>query len=63
MRDAHDQAHPIIAGGKTVNLPSEDHTLALRAHDATHSRHHDLDEMGIAEAAREEKKRARDPRW
>jgi len=52
--------HEIIAGGKAVNLPSKDHTLVLRADDVNHGLQHDLDEMGIAKTAREEKKRARD---
>src|SRR5579871_2134846 len=52
--------HEIIAGGKDVNLPSRDHTLVLRADDVNHAKQHDLDDMGIAKTAREEKKRARD---
>ncbi len=32
----------------------------LRADDVNHGRQHDLDDMGIAKTAREEKKRARD---
>ena len=52
--------HEIIAGGKSVNLPSKDHTLVLRADDVNHGLQHDLDELGIAKTAREEKKRARD---
>ena len=52
--------HEIIAGGKAVNLPSKDHTLVLRAEDVNHGLQHDLDELGIAKTAREEKKRARD---
>ncbi len=52
--------HEIIAGGKAVNLPSADHTLVLRAEDVNHGLQHDLDKLGIAKTAREEKKRARD---
>ena len=52
--------HEIIAGGKAVTLPSKDHTLVLREKDVNHGLQHDLDEMGIAKTAREEKKRARD---
>jgi uncharacterized radical SAM superfamily Fe-S cluster-containing enzyme len=52
--------HEIIAGGKDVNLPSRDHTLVLRAEDVKHGLQHDLDDLGIAKTAREEKKRARD---
>jgi len=52
--------HEIIAGGKKVNLPSTEHTLVLRADDVNRERQHDLDELGIAKTAREEKKRARD---
>jgi tetraether lipid synthase len=52
--------HEIIAGGKKVNLPSVEHNLVLRADDVNHGLQHDLDELGIAKTAREEKKRARD---
>ncbi len=52
--------HEIIAGGKKVNLPTADHTLVLRAEDVNHGVQHDLDDLGIAKTAREEKKRARD---
>jgi 7,8-dihydro-6-hydroxymethylpterin dimethyltransferase len=52
--------HEIIAGGKQVNLPSKDHSLVLRAEDVSRERQHDLDVLGIAKTAREEKKRARD---
>ena len=52
--------HEIIAGGKSVNLPSKDHTLVLRADDVNQGLQHDLDKLGIAKTAREEKKRARD---
>src|SRR5262249_18454341 len=52
--------HEIIAGGKQVALPSKDHSLILRAEDVNHGLQHDLDKLGIAKTAREEKKRARD---
>ncbi len=52
--------HEIIAGGKSVNLPSKDHSLVLRAEDVNHGLQHDLDKLGIAKTAREEKKRQRD---
>lgn len=54
--------HEIIAGGKNVNLPSTEHSLVLRAEDVNRERQHDLDKLGIAKTAREEKKRARDAR-
>jgi 7,8-dihydro-6-hydroxymethylpterin dimethyltransferase len=52
--------HEIIAGGKSLNLASKDHSLVLRAEDVNHAKQHDLDDLGIAKTAREEKKRARD---
>jgi uncharacterized radical SAM superfamily Fe-S cluster-containing enzyme len=52
--------HEIIAGGKSVNLPTKEHTLVLRADDVNHGLQHDLDDIGVAKTAREEKKRARD---
>ncbi|MBV8846576.1 MAG: radical SAM protein [Bryobacterales bacterium] len=52
--------HEIIAGGKKVNLPTMEHSLVLRAGDVNRERQHDLDALGIAKTAREEKKRARD---
>jgi hypothetical protein len=52
--------HEIIAGGKAVNLPTKDHTLVLRQDDVNHGLQHDLDNLGIAKTAREEKKRERD---
>jgi hypothetical protein len=52
--------HEIIAGGKKVNLPTAEHSLVLRADDVNRERQHDLDSLGIAKTAREEKKRARD---
>jgi 7,8-dihydro-6-hydroxymethylpterin dimethyltransferase len=52
--------HEIIAGGKSVNLPSHEHHLVLNMEDVAKGRQHDLDDAGIAKTAREEKKRARD---
>jgi uncharacterized radical SAM superfamily Fe-S cluster-containing enzyme len=52
--------HEIIAGGKKVNLPTVEHSLVLRPKDVNRERQHDLDNLGIAKTAREEKKRARD---
>jgi 7,8-dihydro-6-hydroxymethylpterin dimethyltransferase len=52
--------HEIIAGGKNVSLKSKDHTLVLRVEDVNHAKQTDLDKLGIAKTAREEKKRARD---
>ena len=52
--------HEIFAGGKQVALPSADHSLVLRIEDVQHAKQTDLDKLGIAKTAREEKKRARD---
>ena len=52
--------HKIFAGDKSVELPTVEHQLVLRAADVNHRRQTDLDERGIAKTAREEKKRARD---
>jgi uncharacterized radical SAM superfamily Fe-S cluster-containing enzyme len=52
--------HEIFAGGKKVGLESAKHSLVLRADDVNHGKQQDLDKLGIAKNAREEKKRARD---
>jgi len=52
--------HEIIAGGKNVQLNSSDHSLVLDPEAVAAGRQTDLDEMGIAKTAREEKLRARD---
>src|SRR3984885_13438509 len=52
--------HEIVAGGKAVNLKSKDHSLVLRVEDVQHAKQTDLDKLGIAKTAREEKLRARD---
>jgi len=51
--------HEIFAGGKKVNLNSVDHSLVLRNEIITTEEQHDLDALGIAKNAREEKLRAR----
>src|SRR5579872_2741882 len=52
--------HEIFAGGKTVPLNSNQHQLVLREDIITNEEQHDLDKLGIAKTAREEKIRARD---
>ena len=52
--------HEIFAGGKKVGLESANHSLVLREDDVNHGKQNDLDKLGIAKNAREEKKRARD---
>ena len=52
--------HEIFAGGKSVPLTSKDHSLVLREEIVTNEVQHDLDRLGIAKTAREEKIRARD---
>ena len=52
--------HEIFAGGKQVGLESANHSLVLRSDDVNHGKQTDLDKLGIAKNAREEKKRARD---
>jgi hypothetical protein len=51
--------HEIFAGGKKVGLECADHSLVLRDEIVTKEVQHDLDRMGIAKTAREEKLRAR----
>jgi len=51
--------HEIFAGGKEVGLNSTDHSLVLKEEIITKDVQHDLDELGIAKTAREEKQRAR----
>ncbi len=53
--------HEIFAGGKKVKM-EEEHVdyLRLREDLVTNELQHDLDNLGIAKTAREEKKRARD---
>jgi hypothetical protein len=52
--------HEIFAGGKRVNLGDKEHALYLRESIVTNEVQHDLDKLGIAKTAREEKVRARD---
>src|SRR6266478_4706834 len=52
--------HEIFAGGKHVPLKNVDHSLVLREEIVTTEIQHDLDRLGIAKNAREEKIRARD---
>jgi 7,8-dihydro-6-hydroxymethylpterin dimethyltransferase len=52
--------HEIFAGGKSVPLQSKEHQLVLREDIVTMEEQHDLDKLGIAKNAREEKIRARD---
>jgi len=54
--------HEIFAGGKKVGLNSTEHALVLREEIVTSEVQHDLDKLGIAKTAREEKMRARDQR-
>ncbi|MGO9241089.1 MAG: radical SAM protein [Bryobacteraceae bacterium] len=54
--------HEIFAGGKKVALNSTEHALVLREEIVTTEVQHDLDKLGIAKTAREEKMRARDER-
>jgi uncharacterized radical SAM superfamily Fe-S cluster-containing enzyme len=52
--------HEIFAGGKSVPLNNLEHSLVLRQELVTTEEQHDLDRLGIAKNAREEKTRARD---
>jgi 7,8-dihydro-6-hydroxymethylpterin dimethyltransferase len=52
--------HEIFAGGKNVAMESKEHTLVLRDGIVTEEEQRDLDKLGIAKNAREEKIRARD---
>jgi len=47
--------HEIIAGGKSVNLPSTEHSLILNLEAVNADIQHDLDDAGIAKTARQEK--------
>ncbi|HYP26949.1 MAG TPA: radical SAM protein, partial [Blastocatellia bacterium] len=50
--------HEIFAGGKSVDLDSVEHSLKLDKDIITNEVQHDLDNLGIAKTAREEKLRA-----
>src|SRR5436309_15021497 len=52
--------HEIFAGGKNVKMEYTDHSLVLRDGIVTQEEQRDLDKLGIAKNAREEKMRARD---
>jgi uncharacterized radical SAM superfamily Fe-S cluster-containing enzyme len=52
--------HEIFAGNKNVPLPTTDHHLALNAEAVAAGAQTDLDELGIAKNAREEKLKKRD---
>jgi 7,8-dihydro-6-hydroxymethylpterin dimethyltransferase len=51
--------HEIFAGGKSVTLSSTEHHLVLNDEIVTNEAQHDLEQLGIAKNAREEKVRAR----
>src|SRR6266699_3556242 len=51
--------HEIFAGGKSVHLPSKEHSLILNLDAVNAGIQHDLDNQGIAKTAREEKLRKR----
>jgi hypothetical protein len=51
--------HEIFAGNKSVPLASKSHSLVLNADAVAKGKQTDLDELGIAKNAREEKLRAR----
>ena len=51
--------HEIFAGGKSVKLSSTDHRLVLNEEIVTNESQHDLEQLGVAKNAREEKLRAR----
>src|SRR5882672_4741807 len=52
--------HEIFAGGKNVKMENETHNLVVKDGILTNEVQHDLDKLGIAKTAREEKTRARD---
>jgi 7,8-dihydro-6-hydroxymethylpterin dimethyltransferase len=51
--------HEIFAGGKSVKLSSTEHHLVLKDEIVTNEAQHDLERLGVAKNAREEKLRAR----
>jgi len=51
--------HEIFAGGKKVKLSSTEHHLVVKEEIVTNESQHDLEQLGIAKNAREEKVRAR----
>src|SRR5438093_386893 len=52
--------HEIFAGGKKVSMEDKEHSLVLKDGIVTKEEPRDLDKLGIAKNAREEKLRARD---
>ncbi|HXY41717.1 MAG TPA: radical SAM protein, partial [Vicinamibacteria bacterium] len=54
--------HEIFAGGKSVGLPTKDHSLEIRKDLVAAEAQQDLVRLGVARNAREEKARARDAR-
>jgi hypothetical protein len=52
--------HEIFAGNKKVPLTTVEHSLTVREDIITRDVQHDLEKLGIAKTAREEKLRARD---
>ena len=54
--------HEIFAGGKSVALPTTEHSLELRQGIVTVEEQQDLVRLGIARNSREEKAKARDAR-
>ncbi|MFZ1009545.1 MAG: radical SAM protein [Candidatus Sulfotelmatobacter sp.] len=54
--------HEIFAGGKKVKLNSTEHRLVLKDEIVTNESQHDLEQLGVAKNAREEKLRARSER-
>jgi hypothetical protein len=52
--------HEIFAGGKTVGLPTTEHSLEIRQDLVAAEAQQDLVKLGVARNAREEKARARD---
>ncbi len=52
--------HEIIAGGKSLKMEDQTHSLVLIEADVNHAKQMDLDKIGVAKTAREEKLRARD---
>jgi hypothetical protein len=50
--------HQIYAGGKKVDLPASEHTLVLDPQAVAAGSQTDLDDLGIAKTARDEKLRA-----
>ena len=54
--------HEIFAGGKSVKLDSTEHHLVLNDEIVSNEAQHDLEQLGIAKNAREEKLKARSER-